>query len=133
MSTVKPGQAYIMFRRRQYVQQKLTVLTQGFPGHAVVKNMPASAGEARDLGRFPGEGDGNPLQHSRLENPMDRGAWWATVHGVAKNQTRLKRLSTDACSNPGAWKELLMDLDLVPLAIVEAMRAVKITQRKGIE
>ena len=99
----------------------------------MVKNLPANAGEARDSGsvpgsgRFPGEGDGNPLQHSRLENPMDRGAWWATVHGVAKNQTRLKRLSTDACSNPGAWKELLMDLDLVPLAIVEAMRAVKIT------
>ena len=40
-------------------------------------------------GRSPGEGNGNPLQYSCLENPMDRGAWWATVHGVAKNQTRL--------------------------------------------
>ena len=40
-------------------------------------------------GRFPGEGNGNPLQYSCLENPMDRGAWWATVHGVAKSQTRL--------------------------------------------
>ena len=39
------------------------------------------------LGRSPGEGNGNPLQYSCLENPMDRGAWWATVHGVAKNQT----------------------------------------------
>ena len=39
-------------------------------------------------GRSPGEGNGNPLQHSCLENPMDRGAWWATVHGVAKSQTR---------------------------------------------
>ena len=38
-------------------------------------------------GRFPGEGNGNPLQYSCLENPMDRGAWWATVHGVAKSQT----------------------------------------------
>ena len=38
---------------------------------------------------FPGEGNGNPLQYSCLENPMDRGAWWATVHGVAKSQTRL--------------------------------------------
>ena len=36
-----------------------------------------------------GEGNGNPLQYSCLENPMDRGAWWATIHGVAKNQTRL--------------------------------------------
>ena len=41
------------------------------------------------LGRSPGEGNGNPLQYSCLENPMDRGAWWATVHEVAKSQTRL--------------------------------------------
>ena len=47
----------------------------------------------RSLGRSPGEGHGNPLQYSCLENPMDRGAWWATVHGVTKSQTRLKRLS----------------------------------------
>ena len=40
-------------------------------------------------GRSPGEGNGTPLQHSCLENPMDRGAWWATVHGVAKSRTRL--------------------------------------------
>ena len=59
----------------------------------VVKNLPASAGDTRDaglipgLGRFPGGGPGNPLQYSCLENPMDRGAWWATVHGVAWSQT----------------------------------------------
>ena len=41
------------------------------------------------LGRSSGEGNGNPLQYSCLENPMDRGAWWATVHGVAKSRTRL--------------------------------------------
>ena len=93
MSIVKRGQAYIMFKRRLYVQQKVTILIQGFPGRAMVNNLPANAGEARDsgsipgLGRSPGEGDGNPLQYSCLENPMDRGAWWATVHGVAKNQT----------------------------------------------
>ena len=45
-------------------------------------------------GRSPGEGNGNPLQYSCLENSVDRGAWQATVHGVAKSQTRLKRLST---------------------------------------
>ena len=62
----------------------------------VVKNPPASAGDARDMdlipgsGRSPGGGHGNPLQYSCLENPMDRGAWQATVHGVAKSQTRLK-------------------------------------------
>ena len=59
----------------------------------VVKNLPANAGDVRDMGlipgsgRFPGEGNGNPLQYSCLENPMDRGAWQATVHGVAKSQT----------------------------------------------
>ena len=63
---------------------------QGFPDGSVVKNPPASAGDARDLGpipgsgRFPGERNGNPLQYSCLGNLMDRGAWWATVHGVTK-------------------------------------------------
>ena len=62
----------------------------------VVKNLPANAGNVRDvglipvLGRSPGGGHGNPLHYSCLENPMDRGAWWATVHGVAKSWTRLK-------------------------------------------
>ena len=61
----------------------------------VVKNLPASAGDARDsgsisgLGRSPGEGNGNPLEYSCLENLMDRGAWQATVHEVAMSQTRL--------------------------------------------
>ena len=65
----------------------------GFPGRAVVMNPPANAGDAGDtssipgLGQSPGEGNGNPLQHSCLENFMDRGAWHATVHEVAKNQT----------------------------------------------
>ena len=66
----------------------------------VVKNPPANAGDVRDtgsipgLGRYPGGGHGNPLQYSCLENPMDRGAWWATVHGVTKSLTQLKNLST---------------------------------------
>ena len=69
----------------------------------VVKNLPASAGDVRDsglipgLGRSPGGGNGNPLQYSCLENPMDRGAWQATVHRVAKSRTWMKRLSTHAC------------------------------------
>ena len=60
---------------------------QGFPGGSVVKNPPVDAGDAGSipgLGRSPGGGHGNPLQYSCLENPMDRGAWWATAHGVAK-------------------------------------------------
>ena len=57
----------------------------------MVKNLPASAGDIRDagsipgLGRSPRGGHGNPLQYSCLENPMDRGAWRATIHGVAKS------------------------------------------------
>ena len=56
----------------------------------VVKNLPANAGDIRDagvmpgLGKSPGGGRGNPLQYSCLENPMDRGAWWAIVHRVAR-------------------------------------------------
>ena len=62
----------------------------------MVKNPLVNAGYARDmglipgLGRYPGEGNGNPLQYSCLENPTDRGACWATVHRVAKSWTRLK-------------------------------------------
>ena len=62
----------------------------------VVKNLPASAGDIRDMGPIPGlgrcsaEGNGNPLQYSCLENSMDRGTWWVIVYSVAKSQTRLK-------------------------------------------
>ena len=59
----------------------------GFPGGSVVKNLPANAEGASStpgLGRFPGEGNSNPLQYSCLENPIDRGTWRAIVHGVAK-------------------------------------------------
>ena len=64
--------------------------SQGAP---VTQNLPANAGDARDVGSIPGLGrspggrHGNPLHYSCLENPMDRGAWWATVHSVAKSQT----------------------------------------------
>ena len=66
----------------------------------VEKNLPANSGDKRDLGSVPGSGKtpggghGNPLQYSCLENPMDRGAWWATVHRVAKSGTRLKQPTT---------------------------------------
>ena len=62
----------------------------GFLDGSVVKNLPASVGDLGSvpgLGGSPGEGNGNPLQFSCLENPMDRGAWWTTVHGVAKSRT----------------------------------------------
>ena len=50
-----------------------------------------------------GEGNGNPLQSSCLENPRDRGAWWAAVYGVTQSRTRLKRLSSSSSSEPGRW------------------------------
>ena len=65
---------------------------KGFPGGSVVKNLPANA---EDTGlipgseRSPGEENGNPLQYACLGNPMDRGAWWAIVHGIKKSQTWL--------------------------------------------
>ena len=67
----------------------------GFPGGAVVKSLPASTGGPRDVGSFPGsgrspgEGNGNLLQHSCQDNPMDRGAWRATVRGVAESRAPL--------------------------------------------
>ena len=60
---------------------------EGFPGGSVGKESPCNAGDPGSIpgsGRSPGEENGNPLQDSCLENPMDRGAWWATVHGVAE-------------------------------------------------
>ena len=67
----------------------------GFPGGSEVKASAYNTGDLGSipgLGRSPGEGNGNPFQYSCLENPMDRGAWWATVHGVAKSWTQLKLL-----------------------------------------
>ena len=70
----------------------------GFPGSLDGKASNAyNAGDLGlipGLGRSPGEGNGNPLQYSCLENPMDQGAWWATVHGVAKSRTRLSDFSS---------------------------------------
>ena len=62
----------------------------GFPGGSDGKNSPCNAedlGSIHDLGRSLRGGHGNPLQYSCLENPWDRGAWWATVHGITKSQT----------------------------------------------
>ena len=66
-------------------------------GSVVVKNLPANTeglGSIPGWGRSPGEGNGNPLQYPYLGNPMDRGAWWATVYQVAKSQTRLSEKVT---------------------------------------
>ena len=73
----------------------MTDTNKDFSGGAVVKNYPANTENTGDVdslsrsGRSPGEGHGNPLQCSCLENPMDRGAWWASVHGFTKSRTQL--------------------------------------------
>ena len=72
----------------------------GFPGSRVVKNLPANAGDARDAGSIPGSGSsprggsGNPLQYSRLENSIDRGAWRATVQGGHKKSDMTEHTHT---------------------------------------
>ena len=68
-------------QRKEYLKNRAHF--KGFPGGAGVKNLPANAGDAGPSpgpGRSPGEGNGNPLQYSCLENSMDRGAWWVMVH-----------------------------------------------------
>ena len=87
---------------------EVSVAPKGFPDGTMVKNLPANAGDTKDmslipgLGRSPGEGNGNPLQYSCLENPMDRGAWQATVYGVVSGsfqfQFYLFRLSVSSSS-----------------------------------
>ena len=67
-------------------------MSRGFLGVSVVKNLPVSTGDMGSIsesGRSSGEGNGNLLQYSSLENSMDREAWWATVHGAAKSQIQL--------------------------------------------
>ena len=75
----------------------LVTITQGFTGGSVIKNPPANAGDTGSIpgsGRYPGEGNGNPLQYSCLGNPTDRGDLWAIVHGVAKELDIKKKRET---------------------------------------
>ena len=69
---------------------------RGFPGGSVIKNLPTKAGDTGSipgLGRSPAEENGNPLQYSCLGNPMNRGDWQATVHGVAKESDTTEQLN----------------------------------------
>ena len=74
------------------IHDSISVDKEDFPDGSVVKNPPASIGDVSLIpgsGRSPGKGNGNMLHYSYLENPRDRGPWWATVRGVTKSQTRL--------------------------------------------
>ena len=105
--SVKSGQnlRFLIFRAKLTIYECSFVLG-AHPGSTVVKNLPAKAGDTRDVssipgaGRSPRGGNGDLLQYSCLENSMDRGAWRATVHGFAKSWTWLKWLSmsTHTCT-----------------------------------
>ena len=87
---------YDIYLENKYQLKKNVWDTGGFPGGSEDKASACNAGDPGSipgLGRSPGEGNGNPLQYSCLENPMDRGAWRATVHGVAKSRTRLSNFT----------------------------------------
>ena len=78
----------------------LFICNLGFPGGSEVKASACNVGDPGSIpgsGRSPGKGNGNPLQYSCLENPMDGGAWWATVHGVSKSQTQLSDFTFTSC------------------------------------
>ena len=100
----------------------------------VLKNPPANAGDTKDVGlipgsgRSPGGGHGNTLQYSCLENPMDRQAWWATVHGVTKSWTQLKWLSMHAHIKVWAMFFAQMSFSGISLALVEGATFSFLTQ-----
>ena len=74
----------------------------GFPRGSDSKVSVCNAGDPGSilgLGRSPGEGNGNPFQYSCLENPMDRGAWWAVLHGVPKSRIRLRNFTSSHCTS----------------------------------
>ena len=98
-----PGtKAFCKFLSNEGTKELLTVISELSPWASrvvlAIKNPPAKAGDVRDVGSIPGSGrspggeHGNPLQFSCLENPLERGAWWVTVHRVTKSQMGLNRL-----------------------------------------
>ena len=101
-------------------------LLLSFLGGSVVKNPPASVGDTGEVGLIPGPGrslrmgNGNPLQYSCLGNPMDRGAWWATVNGVSKNRTK-KEKESDTTEHAHTTKNYMMGnshLKSIPVMMV---------------
>ena len=99
----------MLFKSWWWQKKSLKNILQDFLGGAVNKNLPTNAGDARDTGSIPGlggppgGGNDNPFQYSSIENTMDRGAWWVTVHRVTKSQTQLSMhtfIEGDMCSTP---------------------------------
>ena len=96
------GYTYKLFRGKAFFVYVQVQIRCPFPGGSEVKASAWNAGDPGSipgLGRSPGEGNGNPLQYSCLENPMEGGAWWATVHGVEKSRKRLSDFTFTSLSN----------------------------------
>ena len=107
------------FLKYQTVFQYKVIFIMGFPGGSVVKNPPTKAGDMGLIpgsGRSPGEGNNNPLQYSCLGNPMDRGARWATVHGVTKESDTTQQLNSN---NKKYSQSLYMSLYIEIVYIIE--------------
>ena len=88
--------------------ERSLVLLRGFSGDSVIKNTPANTEDSSlilGLRKSPGGGNGNPLWYFFLENSMDRGAWWAIVHGATKELDMTEQLSTHVCT---ALKDLII-------------------------
>ena len=97
----------------------------------MVKNLPANAGDIRDRGsipgleRFPGGGNGNPLQYSCLENPLDRGSWWATVHRI-RSQTPLKRLHTHTHTHTHTQSNFMFTFSILDFPVAQTVKCLPI-------
>ena len=112
-----------------------------FPGGSVVKSLPANAGDVGDsgliprLGRSPGARHDHPLQYSCLENPMDRGAWWATLHGVAKSQIWLNNWAQIPAESslswliqePKQWPSLMLETSVHRINLVTLINSMRMT------
>ena len=98
------------------------IKTPDFPGASEVKASACNAGDLDlipGLGRSPGEGNGKPLQYSCLENPMDGGAWWVTVHGVTKSRTQLSHFTfTFTRPRRRLWCDTEKQWSLLPLRLI---------------
>ena len=99
------------------MDEKEKDFSEGIPGGTEVKNLPANAGDTGNLGSIPGwgrslgRGNGNPLQYSCLENPMDRKAWWIAVHVVSKSWKQLSEHAyaqgLNICASPNSYVEII--------------------------
>ena len=116
------------------VLMEIYTFVAGFPRGTVVKNLPASAGDSRDTGlipgsgRSPGEGNGSPLQYSCLANPMDRGVWRATVHGVTELDTT-ERLNTH--THIHLWQLCHTNMNSLPLFLLRYFPSVMLEEGVG--